>query len=815
MDINKINKKEFKSGYEIIISYLNNVSNNLIEQIDLSAIPEKEIVEMLDSKIKDKTGLNIKSLQSNEIVRYIEALEEIEKSYFPKGVTKINEQLTELIDYSPYLKKPKIEIKTIIDLKQTLKRNNYSLLDILDVSPFDNIKNLNGNLTSEIFFNNLFIQSPKIEELEGEINEMISSRIYDKNFLFLTGMAGTGKTTFLNYFIKNNKQYKHDYYNCELYSPVVKFSDSHKTETVFASIFKRKLFEIDEDKILPAFNYIISNKHFLFRYLPDLYNKFETFYVKRAVIKREDNSFLSLIYSFDDYEIAILYFLIKVFNKVATDEENIPEILYFDNLDSFPQRLLNDSLLDFFPNLYVSLINIVKSSNLIFNRVDFAKKYKFIFCLRSQNLSYLNTHTFDRTISNTINKKLSIIHSSKELKKIIEARLELYNSTVDTDNQNRIKEIYSAFSKIIDLDWIIGNIQSIFNFDYRKIITFLIEETSNILPYLSHENNNLAIKNIVANNISRKLKLSSILRKYSSEDLNYYSKYCNVERILLTVLFNLSKTNNEKNIAEVPFVEAVKFFSNSELIDKKLSLEVLSEMLYKYKFEQINFISINDSNFEYNEGLQLELKDWFSDLRKGKKDVFSERSLGRLESMFISIYPSAYSYVRTFSINYEFYSVLVGNSCSLYEMRKFKSKSITKEIKNHIRNVINLVKEEIIYLDNIFQMSQNQIKIKNYEFEIGFALESREVKFSHITRVIISHLGYLDNYRLYILQSSLDPQSKAKIETLLLDTIKEYAYLLEKKQSLRDEKKFIDYIVKQVLKLKKGGKLIITTPNNA
>ena len=88
---------------------------------------------------------------------------------------------------------------------ENLCRRRPSVHSILKCSPFDASRNLDKSITPEIFFNYLFVENKSCQELRDKLYEQLTNSLRNYQIIFLEGFSGTGKTTFIKYFVQSYK----------------------------------------------------------------------------------------------------------------------------------------------------------------------------------------------------------------------------------------------------------------------------------------------------------------------------------------------------------------------------------------------------------------------------------------------------------------------------------------------------------------------------------------------------------------------------------------------------------------------------------
>ena len=150
--------------------------------------------------------------------------------------------------------------------------HNYTILDVLIATPFDKRFNLNGKLDTISFFKYLFIENQSFQEMKESLEEFISNKAQSLPFFcFLEGYAGTGKTTFINWFSRETELEKQfaiiDFSTSKSYTHAK--GDTFSGEELFKDYFLTFLASIYEEyinELTDLFGFLYKNRLKLITY---------------------------------------------------------------------------------------------------------------------------------------------------------------------------------------------------------------------------------------------------------------------------------------------------------------------------------------------------------------------------------------------------------------------------------------------------------------------------------------------------------------------------------------------------------------------
>ncbi len=713
---------------------------------------------------------------------------------------------------------------------QELKNNKSSIDDFFTSTPYDQDLNSDGFLTKELF-------GKKLRSDEGFHKPMkiLTNAIFSyqkgKKIILLNGFSGTGKTTFIHYYSERNEDFHHIFIDFEEIDENLRFKDGVNTEDIYKSsgehllkLFKGYLLqngflnpEIFE-KTYETFFFILNNK--------ERFSKFglisRQFYLDLSSLEPDsisNQTVIEFINKFNYNDIFIFFFTLCF--KFYSVKEKV--IIYFDNLDKVDLEYLTDTFLENFQSA-ISKANILSQSSLFKeDKIKFNQRFRFIFCLRDANGILFNQHIADR-----VKMKIKVIpvflgFNQKHFEKIISKRLEVLKEIYDLkdlgDHENYSgKHFLGNLNTLISDDYFKKVFIPLFNNDYRNSVLALLDAVRNI-----SSNDNFFYKDERLEFGARGYLLFELIQKFFKE--NFISDYpfltgkidglpnghyCFIDRMIITVLCHNTRYT-VKNIGQETG-RSCKFYSQliKELevlynYDYELILDSISRLFTYHESENwVHLISIlnkkirSADDFREEKELLNELKS-LKEISENRNEHRIKQIIDSLDRIRIKLNPSAYIYVKYILPHFEFYSNLSNNEQALYQnfyvkenLHSYKYELILKSVFEHISRHKNRM--ELFYeyqMQNV--ISKSNFYNSQYCFKLIGEGDTPLKGYFHLTRIITSHIDYLDRFRRKMLVFNQDKPlfDKLKFNEILVKQIEKYILLLENSIDIRAKKHLV------------------------
>jgi hypothetical protein len=702
-----------------------------------------------------------------------------------------------------------------------------SIGDIYQASPFDHQRNMDNKFTSEIFYNLFYVQSEYYDSKEKELYDDLTSGNFRRKILFLTGYSGIGKTTFLNRFISSHEN-EFSYYLLDynmLPEDIVsdeKHPISDGIKFYIAKNFIPKKSNGQNDWLYKTLNHIYDNESEYYQLIStnciDKIAQFIDSHNESRIKYRKLNELLSTLDEMDTFMIFIVILFIN-----ADINRNI--VIAFDNLDIVHLDFITKSFTNDFKKLHNNASALSQNVTLYGRIVKFSSRYKFVFVLREANFAK-NPHIID--VLGSGYKLFKLKSDSKVSKDILLRRSKIFDCLCEEDEKNassydenrRKNMLINRIIRVMAGDEYFQNcIVNMFNCDYKKLFENIrgllerdfywrqIEKTFKEPAFNLYEQKgallywfiNYLVKNEMFANVVRTDRLSDSMGR------------CDEGRMILNYILNIGGLNWEKREHN----KLCNLFQISLAFYKLFTPRNIVEMLYEQysmheKSQWTNLITIY--NKKVCERLDLSEEEELIEELYSIKDSNSENTNRYLEIMKclknieIGITPAGYALLKYCLIHYENYSNQIKNE--QIELKKplflFKNEKKKEEycFKIKAKSIIDIVEDEANahnrYYNEYFVKKMNysdgDFENSEYSFKYSRGQKSRNGVY-HITRVISSHINYLDNFRLNIFKyEDIEKSEKIDINKIVIRLIKRYVEILSRYSS--DHRK--DSIVKML-----------------
>lgn len=691
--------------------------------------------------------------------------------------------------------------------------NDINTEFLLKATPFtkDTRINFSFKLTEECFFENFYADSNlKIEKMNNEniyFNQQVLNHLkcvknsYSKvDLIHISGYGGCGKTTYVRHIIWELKQsfdieqiiydfegekhiidaieielakklFKYYQNNCNFQSlyEFVMFLDIRRfseCKTEIYSVFKElsELSSADKKKI--------SHKYF-----SDLFRK--------ILNKPNNNGYLYFLLTFD----FLLELTLRIIGNIKT-----PLVILFDNVDSISDLSEEKSLLLVMKNFindcnYFFCNNLLNESN--FNSVyikDLIIDYKVIFFLTTRIVTikkYLELEPDLERIYGWVS--LEMPENFYDHKEIISKKINFYLKTENKDS-DKIKELcfYGNMFDIIYKNYIY---KQIFNGNIR----FCIDSLCKIID--------LYKKTMVMNDLQR-IHFISIV---NNDRLNTHA---GINGIIISIIMNYFKRNdiyeNKLHLSEC--------LPNGEISLSRILLTVLKEKGGSCSFYDIlsilspyfnvedickNIYDLSESDRDVWRRLvtfsEVYPKTFSDFLLQGQK--FENGVNDITEYSMINLCKAGITYMDNIVPHFEFmlsrhrnkYKIEDKNYQPLFSSSSFdridsskyryrferKINYVYSDVKDCCSNSIAFAKKVMLKTD---YDEKKYVNNSYFTYHTTNADGSSGYKQSYESRLIFSHIGYVERFRRYAMQNNFNG-NKEEINKILIECIKKYINL--------------------------------------
>lgn len=679
---------------------------------------------------------------------------------------------------------------------EQLKAKKPSLLDLLISSPFDDKMDIDEKLTESIFYERLYVED-EYEDLAEELMQTIKGGIRSHTVILISGYAGTGKSTFIRTFMKKTTpSFVHHYLTFDDRSI---FPSISRTDDEILNLIKRYLYTRNDIRKTIAF--LVANRGNLKagQLISDnLYS-----YTKEPK-PLEPDSILDLITEFDIKDTFTCFFCHFFLNF----QENKTTMVYFDNLDNVKLEFLSSNFLAYF---HESLVD----ANVLRKLGDFAEKeisltnFRFIFCLRDANGALANHHLASRTPFNVVPFKIAFKPAFYQ--RVIEKRLdfltEIFAEThvfgkIPIDTARRI------FKQLIEDSYFQRAFLPFFNNDYRTTVKALsdilqkAEEYEDFTKGLSY-----VLRGNLLFGLIRYALGKDYLEKYRESQIpSSSSGWCYIDRVLLTVIMNRSKYNRGKHeigMSESDPWESYYLVDCIQQLEEFYSVrELLAAVSRCFLYHERNWthlLTISSVNIT-----RKEQGDFISEFceKYAARERLDSRDRANLNNIRVRVNPAGFTFVRYILIHFEFYSNLVRNQNPLsIRASEIDSRPKSFQFEDTIDRVIELVSFHIKSMETFYNEKYAKVigpldsfYSSDYCFRhLGNANIALEKGYFHSTRIINSHINYIDQFRGEVLRKFKNSGGEIlkRINSILIGKIQSYIDLLRDSIDERGKNDFI------------------------
>lgn len=651
-----------------------------------------------------------------------------------------------------------------------------TLSDFLEFSPFDNkvsaefLKDI-PNITTEpdgsidkvrAFWEKFFVEysvvqyKDTIDKIRNAINEQ------NRHYVLFIGPSGSGKTTFLNYLIK----YKDQYLNNDLAIDMVNLIENASnagigSEIIHDNLDAKIIQYLSQDVIREIAEHIISYEDRESTWnIKWLKGKVSIFYNFISYNRRNFSQYnvLQLCHEIKDISDKIsLYFISYIINKCM--KEKRPCVFVFDNLDELDQLYLLE-------NLNLDLLTGFSKAQEFFEKVvldfnyPFLSKCTMVESMRRNYIATVNSTQFIERVEKSsviINFDSGYMQNGRE---VVEKRGELHLLANKEDFVKNKLEYAKRFNiSIIEKEEkYLERIFRLFNLDYRTTLSSLSEALKKEIVSWGRsaeedDDCRVGVRGFLLYSILkyRLNKVDTRFKRYLDEDI--ICNNCNRYRMYLSILANMNTkkegTDNSLQVSLLDFTERVKeWYKNVTILSVYETLFVSGYHNYSLpailEGETINKY-LRDN--KYNVTLQS-LCEHLADLYRVDKDSLSD--------VDIVVNPLCVEYSEHVFIHYEYFNLL--SVCSKHsEELLYKSNSLfqydnleeikmcTNQVYDTTASIINKADQHLCIICGKKCVGKTvgcDSAIKKLQ-DHGFLIQNM----LYATRVITSHINYLDSYR--------------------------------------------------------------------
>jgi hypothetical protein len=688
------------------------------------------------------------------------------------------------------------EIEKLIEYKPSLQQ-------LLMACPYDVTNSIDERMTRDLFLARLFHCDESLESLSEELARRMTSKIQTSRVTLITGYNGVGKSTFLWYFMDQHPDIDHHYVNfhsCGADDPI----DEPLTKVIRDEVTKMDLG--DQVRCIRA----IKN------HWRDLGRVFSPQFLK--CIRKVEDSAITEEFIHDNIEhvkavdMLLIYLMMLFLNPSSKDLQAV----YFDNLDAAGIDYLCDDFRITFGKVLLRAVRLASHHSWYPSPVHFTRRYRFVFCLRDASSAIFNAHVED-SLGPTIKCMAFRINMSPEFYRgILRKRLDFIAEILGEEPD--IRAVSNTLLEFVgDRAFVEPALVDLFNSDYRKLAygLLVIAQTRRSPAFLDRTNRyyEYGTRGMLMRGVVLFLREHGYLKNHIETQFDpdkHKHGYFHHMRMVLNVILNSSQGSILEHTSD-----PAQLTGNCTLYELARSLkgvypysEILQTVAKCFLYHEGNWVQLLSiykkpvlavDAFAEEEQLLIEL-DHLLDRESFMMDENTrQRSyeiIKQLDRIGLKITPAGISYLKYLNTHFEYYSVFASpQSPALFEIHpqsQLHDEDGDGDRRYQFEEVIDLTFRR--FAEHFYMM--RKFYLSKFEAEMGYTpLSFRRSEYSfkyigdrprtmgmfHSSRVMYSHIDYLENYRLYALSSfELDPSEARLINERLVERIGRYVTLLRR-----------------------------------
>ncbi len=669
--------------------------------------------------------------------------------------------------------------------------------DYLIASPYSDETDLDGNLTEEVFFNDYFLKMEEYDHYSSELDRLFNHTAHQLPLtVYFYGYSGTGKTTFLRWFCKNEFN-THETVFFDFANVV---GSQHYGDETYSSdkglrIFDDKMRDIlcslfpDHDQVLKK---LLERIDFISPHIQTTFSA--RFFEELSKLKIDPpdkfrNNYFSFVRNIGYLDLLLVLFLFYYHDKISflskfssknTLNDKLPLLIVFDNIDHVEIESENSkfpSQIEIVYHNFRSIIRVYKDlcKNEYQKEIENNKTIKFLFCMRDSNVTLLNRQAAE----NTINADVYFCPAQLD-KNILLRRIQIAEDHGVRIEKNR-KEL---------LEYILNDIYTkrvflpLFNLNIRKLAHLLadtiVPHNGSYLELMKKLNMNkktvVGARGIEFYLIIKQLQKTDFLKDTTFVDDGgriggQEGGYVNPARIILTNLLNLTHFSLDARIGK-PYYTPTGLFDlyqkYSEIFKNRPAVffEVISKLFHAHRSNWCHLLTFQNkqifhiNNFEH----ELESVKEYESLKQGS-DSKKHDIVNNLNKIKVLLNPSGYIYIKDIVKHYEQFSIKANNQNPLFASlnhRKVSHNMLHFEFIDNIKETKIVTKECVESLkkflnSNVVQDFESSSHVfRTYNIEEGENEDYHENRTGRllIVRIIHTHISYIDDFRIYILNNN-------------------------------------------------------------
>lgn len=679
--------------------------------------------------------------------------------------------------------------------------------DLLRFSPYDNkteqnypVEKYPQESPEDYFWNHIFVDYPPVCNLKIKDfwKAVTDSSI---NTILFYGYSGTGKTTFLHYIDRKYKTKYSDFFDSDFVN-LIRKPGSTSSNSLMNSLLNHKIEENLTEEVVEQFisyydRYVDdesnNDREWPSDFLKDTNYDYTGVFINfltKCSFKFSKQNVQKLCDSIKIISEKIAFYVICfIINKCI--KKNKLSVVYFDNLDELDQIHLSQLLDD---DLHTAYSKAQSFFDCFVPDYDFTTMCTFVKSIRNTNNTFRNRSQLNDRCRLTLK----------------EIRFDCVPDSYEIIKKRSLKKDGGVLQLIkMEKVFLKNDISKLYNFDIRAILFSIGDVFSMAASTILHR--------IIVDNDCKVVGRGCILFRTLQARNNVTDppflldateairlKYCDVLRLALTVLSNMSngtksnqlnkneKTTQIQSVSLVDFTERMEFWYGASISIKDLYRKVFVSSSHNYS------MPATLSGTEIEQFIRANSKTDLADISDFCAELYlSNRS--KLDGVRITVHPLCEVYVDKVFIHFEYFNCLslLDNEidasdkephCSLLECQSMEeAASCMERVFQTTLKIIKIADDNFCQKCNTSKNCVHGKNSKNCKLIVKDMSDNNLLikNTLYASRVITSHINYLDAYRKYIWKIEESPDNNAiktqlkpnLLKEIVLKYIKKYVKL--------------------------------------
>jgi hypothetical protein len=695
---------------------------------------------------------------------------------------------------------------TNLSLKKVLKYSPYN--------KFEN-ESIHKIIGENTFEEELFCEIEEFRKAEKKLVHFVEEGNWQKSWVVLHGFSGNGKTTFIHWFKKAHSEFSIHYLDCSLSTVPAEPKDDLEDRSflpIKSALIKQLESNEKGSKLM---TYLTTHERKLTESFTNDFFKILRSYVYPVGDFQHDVNLINILKEVDFSDVCQLYYLNillsieegKTPNRIIVTFDNLDRLNLEKVAASFVRRFKNiqQRITDILKKCpipeteldleLVTTVFVLRDANYAIMNPQFSK------IIEIGDIDFTLLDSCDEIIQKRLDfadKKSAI--TDKETRKLFEL--------ISKDRYFK-----KFFQPLVNFDYrrLVSYTFDIIEADLNNKVNLGLD----LFSKLYQSNHRSGARGILYHGFCWYLWKRDFLKDFGDiANMNPAETegFCNPDRVILTILMNMN--NFQMNVlsdnSRIKYAYNYTPVSVKSLLDKITGyykensaiydVDTVLDIFEKYFFmgQDEDLCNIITLQFEVSEMIQGRGDYISSDLRtmlrefgekykdiKAKRTPYSHNNENMLENLKVSLNPAGFIYLNNILVHYEFYSnwmrfqrkVTEDKPKPLFNDTDFNFVEGKYNWQTNILNVLSLIEGHVKHMNNFFEikykpflmnLKDQNVEVTDYAAEFynsplsywaykydlehnQYNIDIQNRKEFHSTRVLSSHIGYLDDFRLFLL----------------------------------------------------------------